>query len=241
VRSDDGTALVENDVALSWRAGRGSRNDAFPTGVAKVPFALRERTTACSMELLGGFVGVAQDPATFAVRPAMGWAVRRVAPTPGEVGPDGRPLHHVVLLAPRSAVVDAVLDEVRREVAPDASTPWFDLPSGGRTLRVHRASPPGVFPSAVVIVLVEGNADWTTDAATHEELERALLVSGRFADAPIIALWAPGDDPDGSSRDLLQRAPALVRELMHRDRTFVLSFDTAQLRASLEALGDRLT
>jgi hypothetical protein len=30
------------------------------------------------MEFLGGFVGVAQDPATLALRPEIGWAVREV-------------------------------------------------------------------------------------------------------------------------------------------------------------------
>jgi hypothetical protein len=51
----------------------------FPGGLARAPFVWEFLVGAFDMELLGGFVGVAQDPATLALRPEIGWAVREVA------------------------------------------------------------------------------------------------------------------------------------------------------------------
>ena len=50
----------------------------LPSGVSQVPFRCRwtGRGEDVGMELLGGFVGVTQDPATLALRPKLGWAVR---------------------------------------------------------------------------------------------------------------------------------------------------------------------
>jgi hypothetical protein len=36
------------------------------------------------MELVAGFVGIAQDAATLAIRPAIGWGVRQDVPATGE-------------------------------------------------------------------------------------------------------------------------------------------------------------
>jgi hypothetical protein len=53
--------------------------DALPGGVSLVPFRCRwaGRSEDEAMELLGGFVGVTQDADTLALRPKLGWAVRR--------------------------------------------------------------------------------------------------------------------------------------------------------------------
>jgi hypothetical protein len=51
----------------------------FPGGLARAPFVWEYLTDAFNMEFLGGFVGVAQDPATLALRPEIGWAVRQAA------------------------------------------------------------------------------------------------------------------------------------------------------------------
>jgi len=54
----------------------------FPSGLSKAPFTWDERDDAgrlihrWEMELLGGFVGVAQDVETLRLRPELGWAVR---------------------------------------------------------------------------------------------------------------------------------------------------------------------
>ena len=47
----------------------------FPSGLARAPF----KWNAFSMEFLGGFVGVRQDPNTLALKPEIGWAIREVA------------------------------------------------------------------------------------------------------------------------------------------------------------------
>ena len=53
---------------------------AFPGGLARAPFVWQYLTNTFDMELLGGFVGVAQCPDTLALRPEVGWAVREVGP-----------------------------------------------------------------------------------------------------------------------------------------------------------------
>jgi hypothetical protein len=50
----------------------------FPSGLAAVPFTWNYYGTSFDMQFLAGFVGVAQDPQTFCLRPEIGWAVRDV-------------------------------------------------------------------------------------------------------------------------------------------------------------------
>jgi hypothetical protein len=50
----------------------------FPGGLARAPLVWEYLGTSLDMEFLGGFVGVAQDPATLALRPEVGWAIREV-------------------------------------------------------------------------------------------------------------------------------------------------------------------
>jgi len=49
---------------------------SFPKGVSIAPFIWEYLGAEIPMQFLGGFVGVAQDPNTRVIRPAMGWAVR---------------------------------------------------------------------------------------------------------------------------------------------------------------------
>ena len=53
-------------------------SDTLPSGLSMAPFVftspLKRKTVA--MEMLGGFVGITQDPETLALRPKLGWAVR---------------------------------------------------------------------------------------------------------------------------------------------------------------------
>jgi hypothetical protein len=48
----------------------------LPGGLSKAPFRWEYFDELFDMEFLGGFVGVAQDAATLALRPEIGWAVR---------------------------------------------------------------------------------------------------------------------------------------------------------------------
>jgi hypothetical protein len=48
----------------------------FPGGLARAPFVWEYLGSSVEMEMLGGFVGVAQDPVTLALRPEIGWAIR---------------------------------------------------------------------------------------------------------------------------------------------------------------------
>lgn len=59
--------------------GEGFSSLSAPTGLSMVPFTWTNRRTRLTrlMEVVGGFLGVSQDPATRALRPKLGWAVRR--------------------------------------------------------------------------------------------------------------------------------------------------------------------
>jgi hypothetical protein len=48
----------------------------IPMGLSLAPFKWTHLGEIFDMKLLGGFVGIAQDPVTLAVRPAIGWGVR---------------------------------------------------------------------------------------------------------------------------------------------------------------------
>jgi uncharacterized protein DUF4419 len=76
---------VRNEQMAAWTQGletrgSGSASWKIPSGLSCVPFEWTflppMEPAVFPMELLGGFVGVSQDPATLAVRPAIGWAVR---------------------------------------------------------------------------------------------------------------------------------------------------------------------
>lgn len=74
--------LERNPYVSSWAKGLdghfggGASPASIPSGVSTVPFEWHHLGVLHPMELLGGFVGVAQDAATLALRPAIGWAVR---------------------------------------------------------------------------------------------------------------------------------------------------------------------
>jgi Domain of unknown function (DUF4419) len=54
----------------------GPTDEQFPGGLSRAPFRWHYPVRTFDMEFLGGFVGVAQDPETLALRPEIGWAVR---------------------------------------------------------------------------------------------------------------------------------------------------------------------
>ena len=61
--------------------GRWLFCSSFPSGLSKAPFRWNYLDRFFDMEFLGGFVGVAQDQETFALRPEIGWAVREAPAT----------------------------------------------------------------------------------------------------------------------------------------------------------------
>lgn len=70
-----------NEAVTHWKEGmRGDWRYApslhdFPTGLSSAPFIWDYLETEIPMVFVGGFVGVSQEAATGAVRPAIGWAV----------------------------------------------------------------------------------------------------------------------------------------------------------------------
>ncbi len=100
LRPGGGEALVRNDRMARWREllsadhGGGPSPGSIPSGVSSVPFEWHYYLQMFPMRFLGGFVGVAQDPTTLALRPAIGWAVRDDVvvqpPTPAELREQGR-------------------------------------------------------------------------------------------------------------------------------------------------------
>lgn len=79
---DGAAAFRRNEAAVDWprgvhdEDGRGAERFLIPSGISTVPFTWFYFTEKYDMELLAGFVGVAQDEETLALRPAIGWAVR---------------------------------------------------------------------------------------------------------------------------------------------------------------------
>jgi hypothetical protein len=75
-----GGAIVKRLLDADWLQGSDDSTKIspgdFPGGLARTPFIWRYLDRTLEMEFLGGFVGVAQDSATFALRPEIGWAVR---------------------------------------------------------------------------------------------------------------------------------------------------------------------
>lgn len=68
-----------------FRGGSGLIEGHVPTGISVVPFVWEYFERHIPMELLAGFVGMAQDEGTLALRPAIGWAARKaVQPRPHE-------------------------------------------------------------------------------------------------------------------------------------------------------------
>jgi len=76
-----GGSKLDRLLAGEWNDGFAGFADpspgAFPSGLSRAPFTWRYFTERVPMDFLAGFVGIAQDPSTLALRPEIGWAVRR--------------------------------------------------------------------------------------------------------------------------------------------------------------------
>lgn len=81
-KGSNGVKYVESPVRNRFLGGgntsrfHGATTDVFPMGMTRVPWKWDYLGTMFDMEFLGGFVGISQDPDTFAVRPVLAWAVR---------------------------------------------------------------------------------------------------------------------------------------------------------------------
>ncbi|WP_442483725.1 DUF4419 domain-containing protein [Aeoliella sp. SH292] len=64
---------------LSDEVPGGPEPAMYPVLAPKAPFEWDYIGTKFEMEMIGGLLGVAQDPTTLEIRPEMGWAVRDVA------------------------------------------------------------------------------------------------------------------------------------------------------------------
>jgi hypothetical protein len=93
LRSKD--RLTVNRYVTAWAEGMnqpfggGPVEADIPAGLTTVPFVWQYLRDEIRMELLAGFVGMAQDPRTLALRPAIGWGVREAAAEEAESPPAG--------------------------------------------------------------------------------------------------------------------------------------------------------
>jgi hypothetical protein len=75
---EDGRPVTFRSESIAWETltrDEGPGLDDFPPGLMRVPFLWEYFGTEIPMELLGGFMGVYQEPGDHTVRPALGWAV----------------------------------------------------------------------------------------------------------------------------------------------------------------------
>jgi hypothetical protein len=81
----DDEGPCRNEWVSNWADGEeagwggGMCQAEVLTGLSVVPFEWRYFSETFPMEFVGGFVGVAQDEGSLALRPAIGWAVRDAA------------------------------------------------------------------------------------------------------------------------------------------------------------------
>jgi hypothetical protein len=95
-RTGQATVPIEGFFGTGWMSpeemlypGEGNQQgfadgptmERLPGGLSKAPFRWEYLDKTFAMEFLGGFVGVAQDPQTLALRPEIGWAVREAEAT----------------------------------------------------------------------------------------------------------------------------------------------------------------
>lgn len=73
---DDGPCTRRNPI---FETGEGFTTRKSPSGLSQVPFVWKKGTWErdSKMIAIGGLIGVSQDPETHALRPKVGWAIRR--------------------------------------------------------------------------------------------------------------------------------------------------------------------
>jgi hypothetical protein len=74
-----GAGRLNRDRRRQGRFESGCMVESLPGGLSKAPFRWDYRNRSFDMEFLSGFVGVAQDQKTLALRPEIGWAVQEAS------------------------------------------------------------------------------------------------------------------------------------------------------------------
>ncbi|MCY0990426.1 DUF4419 domain-containing protein [Nannocystis sp. ILAH1] len=182
--------LRENPVLRAAKRGSAKRSQGglepwitdermdpgcIPLGLARAPLSWNYLGEPHAMELLGGFVGIDEDPVTLALRPAIGWAVRDVAPADVLVRSEPR---RVAEPTPQPSLILRI-DRVRcrRGAAPE-----------GRLLLMSdglRFAPTGVARNWLSSALTDDDDD--TLAPAIEQLDDAPGTGARFIAADAIA------------------------------------------------------
>ena len=81
-----GTYTVRNPILLKsdWTIddfSSGVVYDGLPSGVSSFPFKFQDmELNIHDLQMLGGFTGVSQDKETFALKPILGWALKKAPP-----------------------------------------------------------------------------------------------------------------------------------------------------------------
>ncbi len=70
------TNYYQNPYLGTLSEWQGMTSSEVLSGISTAPFCWKYLTSEHSMELIAGFSGASQDPATLAIRPEIGWAVR---------------------------------------------------------------------------------------------------------------------------------------------------------------------
>ena len=72
-----------SESGQAYRRAEGLLSHHLPSALSLAPFIWDYLGTKIPMEFVAGFVGVAQDTETLALRPEIGWVVREASPVPG--------------------------------------------------------------------------------------------------------------------------------------------------------------
>jgi hypothetical protein len=213
---DDEGRFVPNPYAFEWSAKRGPTTSSFPRGVSRAPFEWQYLSDVIPMELIGGFVGVSQDPATLTVRPEIGWAVRpETSDAPASSTDDsGRRVHHVFVVGPPCSALDVTFDHARDGAETRDET--FDVTlAPDVVMRVIKGARTGVVPSGVILVVAGPAEDWSAVAPAIRALERDLLRAGRLRSIPMMAVWDTRLGPE-----LLPHRQEVIQPFLQNVRMF---------------------
>ncbi|MBS1955511.1 MAG: DUF4419 domain-containing protein [Cyanobacteria bacterium SZAS-4] len=95
----------------------GAKTDQLPSGMSVVPLTVIDKRTMLKrrMEIIGGFVGIEQDPDTFAVQPKIGWAIRKAKDSKWQFLEDAPQIQKrpALSLSNFSAVISMLQEKVR--------------------------------------------------------------------------------------------------------------------------------
>jgi hypothetical protein len=138
---------VRNDRMADWKQAFGERLEGatamreIPHGLSRAPFVWRYLGQSFPMEFLGGFVGVAQDTETHAVRPAIGWAIREAPDSAESAHSDESLAQELHAPCPRSEarLVAGLITDPMLLTGEEAATLCERVEEAGRTSGIRLA------------------------------------------------------------------------------------------------------